>query len=459
MKIYNSLTQTKEDFIPIRPGKIGLYACGMTVYDHCHLGHARSLLAFDVMVRYLRYSGYEVSYVRNITDIDDKIITRANDKGEPWRALTERYIESMHDDEQELGILTPNHEPRATDFIPEIIQLIQQIIDNGCGYVAGNGDVCFEIARFEDYGKLSKRDIDSLISGVRVGVDAGKRHPLDFVLWKLAKPGEPHWESPWGDGRPGWHIECSAMSTQLLGQPFDIHGGGLDLKFPHHENEIAQSEAACGCNFANTWIHAGLLTINGEKMSKSLGNFMTIKDAIREYGAEEIRFFMLSGHYRSPLNFSRENLKQSRAALDRLYNSLRGLPSVPSPLETDEEGAFVKKMNDDFNTPEAVSILFDLSHEIHRARQQSPDQAASLASLLKRLGGVLGILQRDPESYFRGELASTEIEEIERLIGDRTMARQDKNWALADEIRSKLEAMGVMIEDTADGVKWKKNAP
>ena len=459
MKIYNSLTQTKEDFIPIRSGKIGLYACGMTVYDQCHLGHARSLLAFDMMVRYLRYSGYEVNYVRNITDIDDKIITRANDKGEPWRALTERYIESMHDDEQELGILTPNHEPRATDFIPEIIQLIQQIIDNGYGYVAGNGDVCFEIARFEDYGKLSKRDIDSLISGVRVGVDAGKRHPLDFVLWKLAKPGEPHWESPWGDGRPGWHIECSAMSTQLLGQPFDIHGGGLDLKFPHHENEIAQSEAACGCNFANTWIHAGLLTINGEKMSKSLGNFMTIKDAIREYGAEEIRFFMLSGHYRSPLNFSRENLKQSRAALDRLYNSLRGLPSVPSPLETDEEGAFVKKMNDDFNTPEAVSILFNLSHEIHRTRQQSPDQAASLASLLKRLGGVLGILQRDPESYFRGELASTEIEEIERLISDRTMARQDKNWALADEIRSKLEAMGVMIEDTADGVKWKKNAP
>ncbi len=456
MKIYNSLTQSKEAFVPIESGRIGLYACGMTVYDYCHLGHARSLLVFDLLVRYWRFRGYRVNYVRNITDIDDKIIARAQQNNESWEALTARFIEAMHEDERALGILPPDHEPQATQYLPQIIALIEKIMASGHAYVADNGDVCFEIARFSDYGKLSKRDVEKLIAGARVDVSAGKRSPADFVLWKLVKPGEPCWDSPWGEGRPGWHIECSAMSTDLLGQPFDIHGGGMDLKFPHHENEIAQSEAACQCEFARYWMHAGLLKIDGEKMSKSLGNFMTIRDALAQHDAEVIRFFMYSGSYRSPINYSDDNLHQARSSLERLYASVRGLPAVEPVIGSVFEQRFIEKMDDDVNTPEAMAVLFELSHEINRLREQDVPQAAALAQLLKQLAAVLGVLQHDPDWFLTQGADEQESEQIESLIEQRNQARSAKDWALADQLRDQLDAMGVSIEDTAQGTLWRK---
>jgi cysteinyl-tRNA synthetase len=456
IQLYNSLTQQVEEFTPLQAGQVGLYVCGMTVYDYCHIGHARSLIVFDTIVRYLRYRGFKVNYVRNITDIDDKIIKRANENNETTEQLTERFIAAMHEDEKTLGIDSPDHEPRATEFLPQIISLIEKIIAQGFGYVTDSGDVCFDILKFKDYGKLSKRDVEKLISGARVSVNKDKKSPLDFVLWKLAKPGEPSWSSPWGEGRPGWHIECSAMSTTLLGQPFDIHGGGMDLKFPHHENEIAQSEAGCGCDFARYWLHSGLLNINGEKMSKSLGNFLTIRDALQQYPAEVIRYFMLSGHYRSPINYSTDSMTQMRAALTRLYTSLRGLPAAQPLSESVYKDRFIAAMDDDFNTPQAMAVLFDLSHEINRLRDKDQASAAEHGALLVELAAVLGVGQLSAERFLQGDVSELDTAEIEALIAQRNAARAAKDWALADQLRRQLADKGIMIEDDATGTVWRR---
>jgi cysteinyl-tRNA synthetase len=456
MKIYNSLTNEKTEFVPIKPNHVSLYACGMTVYDYCHIGHARAMIVFDIVVRYFRLRGYTVQYVNNITDIDDKIIRRANENQEDWPALTQRFIDAMHEDQQALGLLSPDAEPRATQYIAPIITLIQQIIANGNAYVAANGDVCFEVRKFAAYGKLSHRKIDDLQSGARVELGESKRDPLDFVLWKLAKPNEPKWDSPWGEGRPGWHIECSAMSTDLLGQPFDIHGGGMDLKFPHHENEIAQSEAACGDDFAHTWMHVGLLQVNGEKMSKSLGNFFTIRDVMATYSAELIRYFMISGHYRSPVNYSEESLSQLKASLDRLYIALRGLPATTTNAGDDFQEKFYQAMDDDFNTPVALSVLFDLAHHIQRLRQEEKiDMAAACGHCLKQLADTFGILQQDPEIYFQGA-DDIDAKEIIAMIAERQQARAEKDWKRADRIRDELIEKGIIIDDASAGTTWRR---
>ncbi len=455
LQIYNSLTKQKHEFVPVVPGKIRIYVCGITVYDYCPIGHARSIILFDVIVRCLRSRGWEVEYVRNITDIDDKIIKRANENGETVDALTHRFIDAMHEDERALGVLAPDHETQATNYVAQIIVLIEQIIEQGYAYVAKNGDVCFEVRKFKEYGKLSHRNIEDLLAGVRVEIGEGKRDPLDFVLWKLAKPDEPKWESPWGDGRPGWHIECSAMSTGLLGQPFDIHGGGMDLKFPHHENEIAQSEAANNKGFANTWMHVGLLQVSGEKMSKSLNNFFTIREVLEEYDPELVRYFMISGHYRSPVNYAKENLAQLQNGLERLYLALRHLPDAEEE-ETAFELKFNEAMDDDFNTPIAMSVLFDMAHEIQRLREKEElAAAAKLGKTLKRLAGTFGILQKDPSQFFQGDVSSQEVDKINDLIQERQKAREEKNWQRADEIRDELTAMGVVIEDS-DKTTWRR---
>ncbi|NJD07490.1 MAG: cysteine--tRNA ligase, partial [Methylococcaceae bacterium] len=390
LKIYNTLTRRKDEFVPIEPGKIRIYVCGMTVYDYCHLGHARVMVVFDTVVRHLRHAGYQVTYVRNITDIDDKIIARAHANGVTIEALTERFIEAMHQDERALGVLPPDQEPCATRSIGQIVAMIETLIGKGLAYVGENGDVFYAVAKFPGYGRLSGKNIEELRAGERVGVDEAKRDPLDFVLWKMAKAGEPSWESPWGPGRPGWHIECSAMSTCCLGDHFDIHGGGMDLQFPHHENEIAQSEGATGKPFVNLWMHNGFVRVNEEKMSKSLGNFFTLREVLSRYRAEVVRFFILNSHYRSPLNYCDENLDAAQAALTRLYNALRGLESNP---ETEAGGEFAVRfgeaMDDDFNTPSAISVLFDLAREINRQKSQDADLASRLAGTLKRLGGII----------------------------------------------------------------------
>ncbi len=455
LKIFNSLTKKKETFKPIVPGKVGIYVCGITVYDYCHIGHARSMIVFDVVTRYMRACGYDVNYVHNITDIDDKIINRANENGESCEALTMRFIDALHEDEKALGIKPSDLEPRATEHLKEIIELVQALIESGNAYVADNGDVYFDVRKFKSYGKLSHRNIDDLISGARVEIGDVKRDPLDFVLWKIAKPDEPKWESPWGAGRPGWHIECSAMSTHFLGQPFDIHGGGLDLKFPHHENEIAQSEAAHNKTFANIWMHAGLLQVDNEKMSKSLNNFFTIREILEKYHFEEVRYFMLAGHYRSPVNYSEDNLAKVHQSLISLYTALRGLPEV-SEENTEFDKKFNQAMDDDFNTPVAFSVLFEMAREINRLREQNDtQQAAKLASGLKRLGGILGLLQQDPEVYLKGN--SDDAEKIDALIEQRNQARRDKDWAKADRIRDQLVSMRVVIEDDAKGTTWRRS--
>jgi cysteinyl-tRNA synthetase len=455
LKIYNSLTQQKEEFKPIEPGKIKMYVCGMTVYDFCHVGHARMLTSFDVIYRYLQWSGYEVTYVRNITDIDDKIIKRANENNEDFRVLTARFIQAMHEDIAALNLLPPSYEPCATEHIPGMIALIQKLIANGNAYVADNGDVYYDVRSFPTYGQLSHRDIEQLKSGIRVEIVDVKHDPLDFVLWKLAKPEEPHWESPWGQGRPGWHIECSAMSTQLLGNHFDIHGGGKDLIFPHHENEIAQSEAATHEHFANMWMHVGYLQIDKEKMSKSLGNFFTIRDLFAKYPTEVVRYFLMSGHYRSPLQFSEELFQQSYHALNRFYVSLRHMPPADRLENSEFEKQFIVAMNDDFNTPVAFSVLFELSHEIQRLREKDPKLAASHAALLRDLGGILGILQNDADQFLQGEKDS---DQIQQLIDARITARANKAWAEADRIRDELTSMGVILEDNATGTTWRRDA-
>ncbi len=461
LQIYNSLTRKKEVFTPIEPGKVRMYVCGMTVYDLCHLGHARVLVVFDTVVRYLRARGFEVAYVRNITDIDDKIIVRANENGEDIDSLTARFIAAMHEDAAALHVLPPDEEPRATRSMQAIIDMVQTLIDKGYAYAADNGDVYYDVSAFEHYGELSGKRLEDLRAGERVAVDEHKDDPLDFVLWKAAKPGEPSWDSPWGAGRPGWHIECSAMSTCCLGNHFDIHGGGQDLQFPHHENEIAQSEAATGEKFVNLWMHNGFVRINDEKMSKSLGNFFTVREILKRYKGEEIRYFVLASHYRSPLNFSDQLLDNARAALTRLYNSLRGIDAVTSDDEDDYSRRFNAAMNDDFNTPEAIAVLFELAGNINRARDESPKQARRLAGMLKRLGAVLGLLEDEPEEFLKSGVGTDaggedDAAEIEALIAERLQARADKNWAEADRIRDQLHAMGIELEDQGGETLWRR---
>lgn len=452
LKIYNSLTRTKQEFKPITPGKIGMYVCGVTVYDLCHIGHARTFVNFDVIVRYLRYAGYEVKYVRNITDIDDKIIKRANERGISAHDLAEQFIVEMHKDFDALNIKRPDIEPKATDNITEIVNFVQKLIDNQHAYVAENGDVLFDINSFKEYGKLSGQKLDELQAGARIEVEKTKHNPLDFVLWKMSKPGEPSWESPWGAGRPGWHIECSAMNNKYLGKEFDIHGGGSDLIFPHHENEVAQSCCANKTPYVHYWMHSGMVMINEEKMSKSLNNFFTIRDVLETYDAETIRFFLLSGQYRSPLNYSQENLDKARAALNRLYTTLRDTQAVePDSTEDEYTAKFKEYMDDDFNTPGAISVLFDLAKQINK---ESGETAQKLAGRLKQLASVLGILEQDPNKFLTTGAKDDDVEQIEALIKQRNEARKQKNWALADEARDKLKQMHIELEDGPQGTVW-----
>lgn len=463
LQIYNSLTRQKEVFQPIEPGKVRMYVCGMTVYDYCHVGHARAMVVFDVVTRWLRAKGYDVTYVRNITDIDDKIIRRAQENGEDFHELTARFIRAMHEDLAALGILPPTHEPRATDAMVDMIALIQILIDKGYAYVGASCDVYYDVSRFERYGQLANKKLEDLRAGARVEVEEAKDDPLDFVLWKTAKPNEPGWASPWGMGRPGWHIECSAMSTRCLGEHFDIHGGGMDLKFPHHENEIAQSEAASGHRYANVWMHNGFVQVNEEKMSKSLGNFFTVREVLQRYQPEVVRLFILSSHYRGPLNYADENLDHAKSSLTRLYTALRGLPVVEEPLEENWRVRFEQAMDDDFNTPEALAVLFDLSREINKLHDHDEMAAARLGASLRHLGKWLGLLQADPESYLK---SGTEVvaslssgiasEEIEALIAQRNIARKAKNWAEADRIRAQLQEAKVVLEDTSKGTIWRR---
>ncbi len=433
-----------------------MYVCGMTVYDYCHIGHARVMVVFDTVARYLRHSGYQLTYVRNITDIDDKIIQRANDNGEAFTALTERFIEAMHEDERALSVLPPDIEPKATQSIPDIIHMIQTLIGRGLAYVGGNGDVFYSVSKFTHYGKLSGKNLDDLQAGERVDIDQAKQDPLDFVLWKMAKPGEPAWESPWGLGRPGWHIECSAMSTCCLGNHFDIHGGGMDLQFPHHENEIAQSEGATGEKFVNVWMHNGFVRVNEEKMSKSLGNFFTVREVLKMYKPEIVRFFILLSHYRSPLNYSDEQLNEAGVALTRLYNALRGLSLTDAAIHPEFVSRFEQAMDDDFNTPVALAVLFDLARELNIAKQANDlEKSAQLVATLRFLGGLLGILQQDADSFLQGDADA----DIEQQIQARIDAKKAKNWALADQIRDQLKGQGIILEDSPNGTTtWRREA-
>lgn len=458
LKIYNTLTRQKEEFKPIHPGKVGMYVCGVTIYDLCHIGHGRTFVSFDVVSRYLGYLGYDVTFVRNITDIDDKIIKRAAENHESCDVLTQRLIQDMYTDFDALNMKRPDVEPRATAYIDEIIALVQTLIDKGYAYVADNGDVLFEVKKYADYGRLSRQDLEQLQAGARVEVEASKRSPLDFVVWKMSKPGEPRWASPWGEGRPGWHIECSAMNSSILGDHFDIHGGGSDLQFPHHENEIAQSCCAHDCNYVNTWMHSGMVKVDKEKMSKSLGNFFTIRDVLERYDSETVRYFLMSAHYRSDLNYSEENLVQARASLERLYTALRGLNLA---VEARGGEAFVERfkqaMDDDFNTPEAYSVLFDLAREINKLKLSDEVKASHLAVRLRELGDVIGILSQDPEQFLKGDSDSDdEAAEIEALIKLRNDSRAAKDWANADMARDKLNMMGVVLEDGPSGTTWRR---
>ncbi len=469
IEIHNSLTGRKEPLQPIEPGHVRMYVCGITVYDYCHVGHARSNVAFDVVRRYLRYRGYKVTHVRNITDIDDKIIARAAENGEPYQALTARFIEAMHEDFAALGIETPEHEPRATDYIPQIIAMISTLIEKGYAYVAADGDVMYSVSRFADYGRLSGRKLADLRAGARVEVDAAKRDPLDFVLWKRAKPAEPAWDSPWGSGRPGWHIECSAMSVALLGTHFDLHGGGMDLKFPHHENEIAQTCAACGTAFVNTWLHNGFVRVDDEKMSKSLGNFFTIRDVLPRLRPEVLRTFVLSSQYRGPINYSEENLSLADGLLERWYLALRGVTPAPAVTPGQATERFILAMDDDFNTPEAMAVISGLARELNTAKVASPAEAPRLAAEMRSLAAVLGLLEVEAELWLKsrpagaplgsgesGEAAATlSVAEIESRVEARRAARADRNWAESDRIRDELAAHGVLVEDGSKGTGWR----
>ncbi|MBI4936950.1 MAG: cysteine--tRNA ligase [Nitrosomonadales bacterium] len=480
LKIHNSLTREKQDFVPIEPGKVRMYVCGMTVYDYCHLGHARVMVVFDMVYRWLKASGLDVTYVRNITDIDDKIIKRAAENGESIHALTQRFIAFMHEDERALGVLPPDHEPRATQYVPQMLDMIARLEANGLAYLASDGDVNYSVRKFPEYGKLSGKSLEDLRAGERVEVEASKHDPLDFVLWKHAKDSEAEevkWDSPWGKGRPGWHIECSAMGSEILGKHFDIHGGGADLQFPHHENEIAQSEGAHRCKFVNVWMHNGFVRVDSEKMSKSLGNFFTIREVLKKYDAEVVRFFILRAHYRSPLNYSDAHLDDAKGALTRLYTALKGIPPPlapppagegnllpPSPIGGGIEGGgaldwsepharrFKAAMDDDFNTPEAVAALFDLANEVNRSR--SPQ----LIAQLKALGATLGLLQRDAVDFLRGGAEADGLGEagISEQIEARAAAKKARNFAEADRIRKELLDAGIVLEDTPQGTTWRR---
>lgn len=450
LKLFNTLTRDKQTFVPIQPNKVRMYVCGMTVYDFCHLGHARVMVVFDMVSRWFRASGYDVTYVRNITDIDDKIIKRANENNESIGDLTQRFIDAMDEDSAKLGIIRPDIEPRATTHINGMIAMIGKLIEKGHAYQAGNGDVFYKVRSFNDYGKLSGKSLEDLRAGERVEVDTFKQDPMDFVLWKSVKPNEPNWDSPWGKGRPGWHIECSVMSGKHLGEHFDIHGGGQDLQFPHHENEIAQSEASHGCTMANYWLHNGFVRVDDEKMSKSLGNFFTIREVLVKYDAEVVRFFILRAHYRSPLNYSDKHLDDAKGALTRLYTALRGFDLQATPVDWQNPAAekFKAAMDDDFNTPEAMAVLFDLANELNKTK------SAETAQLLRNLAGVVGFLQRNPDEFLQGE-ATGELD-VDAMILARTEAKKAKNFAEADRIRKELTEAGIVLEDTPQGTIWRK---
>ncbi|MGB1263502.1 MAG: cysteine--tRNA ligase [Cognaticolwellia sp.] len=457
LQIYNTLSRKKEIFTPITANKVGLYVCGITIYDRCHIGHARTYVAFDIIARYFKYLGYDLTHVRNITDVDDKIIKRAQENGESCDALTLRMTEQMYQDFDDLNIMRPDIAPTVTGHMDDIIALVERLIARKHAYVASNGDVMFEVSTYKDYGKLSLQNLDMLQAGSRVDVDEAKRSPLDFVLWKMAKPDEPSWESPWGAGRPGWHIECSAMNSKHLGEHFDIHGGGSDLQFPHHENEIAQSCCAYDTPYVNYWMHGGMVQINKEKMSKSLNNFFTLRSVLDEYDAETVRFFLTSSHYRSQLNYSQDNLTQARASLERIYTALRDITPVKVELKDNEYvQRFEKAMNDDFNCPEAMPVLFELAKEINRLKTIDTDEASKLAFILISLGEVLGIAQNSPEDFLQGSGGSDDVAEIEALIKQRNDARANKDWAMADDARDKLAALNIILEDSAGGTTWRK---
>ena len=464
LRIHNTLTRKKEKFVPIVAGKVGLYVCGITVYDFCHVGHARVMVAFDVVARYLRDCGFDLRYVRNITDIDDKIIRRAAESGISVSELTQRYIDAMHEDFGALGVMAPDEEPRATEVVPGMLDMIARLVAGGFAYVGDNGDVYYDVSAFPDYGQLSDRRLEDLRAGARVDVDEAKSDPLDFVLWKAAKPNEPSWPSPWGAGRPGWHIECSAMATGCLGNHFDIHGGGMDLQFPHHENEIAQSEAATGERFVNVWMHNGFVRVDDEKMSKSLGNFFTLRDVLGVFPPEVVRYFLVSSHYRSALNYGEEHLQQAWSALSRLYTALRDVPVAEPAGQLDDEDAMFEKsfrtaMDDDFNTPRAIAVLFDLAREMNRARASQPARAAALGALLRRLAGVLGILGDDPERFLRSApgRATLADEEIDTRLAARQAARAARDFATADRIRDELGVLGIALEDGPQGTIWRRS--
>jgi cysteinyl-tRNA synthetase len=456
LKIYNSLTRSKQDFVPLTPGKVGLYVCGMTVYDYCHLGHARVMVVFDMVVRWLQVGGLDVNYVRNITDIDDKIIKRSQENKEPIEALTDRFIRAMDEDAASLGVIPPAHEPRATRYVESMVSMIQTLVEKGIAYPASNGDVYYAVHKFPGYGKLSGKSLDDLRAGERVIIDPHKKDPLDFVLWKAAKPSEPEWDSPWGKGRPGWHIECSAMSEHYLGNHFDIHGGGQDLQFPHHENEIAQSEGAHDHTFVNYWMHNGFVRVDDEKMSKSLGNFFTVREVLSRYQPEVVRFFILRAHYRSPLNYSDQHLDDAKSALARLYTALKGreIPVTTIDWSGPHAQRFKDAMDDDFNTPEAVAVLFDLASEANKT--------GSLAdmTLLKSMGGLLGLLQRNPQQHLQDESLVGDVkftpERIEEMIQQRLSARTARNFAEADRIRKDLSDADILLEDGPDGTSWRR---
>ena len=458
LQLHNTLSNNKVPFTPIDEGKIRLYVCGMTVYDYCHIGHARVMVSFDVITRYLRHAGYQVEYVRNITDVDDKIIKRAAENGESCEQLTQRFIDAMHEDELALNVLPPDQEPRATGHIQAIRDMVQTLIEKKYAYAASNGDVYYRVEKFDGYGKLTNRKLEDMRAGARVDINDVKENPFDFVLWKAAKKDEVSWPSPWGEGRPGWHIECSAMTKCCLGNHFDIHGGGPDLPFPHHENEIAQSEAANGETFVNYWLHAGAVRVNKEKMSKSLGNFFTIREVLAKFPAEIVRYLLTASHYRSQIDYAEDALVEAQRALDRLYTAMDQLELKGVSLEGPYLDRFNSAMDDDFNTREAISVLFEMAREVNRLKRDTDPQAAVLASQMRGLGNILGLLELDPQAYLRGEAGEGDLADanVDALVVQRQQAKSDRNFALSDQIRDQLKVAGIVLEDSKEGTVWKR---
>ena len=458
LQLHNTLSNSKVPFTPIDEGKIRLYVCGMTVYDYCHIGHARVMVSFDVITRYLRHAGYQVEYVRNITDVDDKIIKRAAENGESCEQLTQRFIDAMHEDELALNVLPPDQEPRATGHIQAIRDMVQTLIEKQYAYAASNGDVYYRVEKFDGYGKLTNRKLEDMRAGARVDINDVKENPFDFVLWKAAKKDEVSWPSPWGEGRPGWHIECSAMTKCCLGNHFDIHGGGPDLPFPHHENEIAQSEAANGETFVNYWLHAGAVRVNKEKMSKSLGNFFTIREVLAKFPAEIVRYLLTASHYRSQIDYAEDALVEAQRALDRLYTAMDQLELQDVSLEGPYLDRFNSAMDDDFNTREAISVLFEMAREVNRLKRNTDPQAAVLASQMRGLGNILGLLELDPQAYLRGEAGEGDLADanVDALVVQRQQAKLDRNFALSDQIRDQLKVAGIVLEDSKEGTVWKR---